>query len=89
MAEVQAHQREVEQLPGGEYKGAQELGGEMGTAFWSRGQWDEDGVRMEETRIFAIHPDGSGLLVLSSVYPVGDDSSNRVEQLLEVLGSLS
>ncbi len=85
VAEVTDHQAQIEGLPDGEYRGAQELQGDFGTAFYSRGKFSEDGVLQEETRILLIHPAGNRLLTIAYQYPAGDDSASRVEQLIDVL----
>jgi len=35
--------------------------------------------------IFALHPDGDRITTVTYQYPAGDDSSDRVQQLFEVL----
>jgi hypothetical protein len=85
---VQDHQQYIEGLPDGTYMGAQELQADFGTAFYSRGRYTEDGAAVEETVIFRIHPRASRLLSIDSRYPARDDSSQRVEQLIEVLSYL-
>jgi hypothetical protein len=85
VAAVKEHQQHIESLPDGDYKGAQELQADFGTAFYSRGRYTEDGAAVEETVIFLIHPQGDRLLSLHYRYPARDDSAQRVEQLIEVL----
>lgn len=85
VAAVRDHQQSIEGLPDGNYMGAQELQADFGTAFYSRGRFTEDGVALEETVIFRIHPRASRLLSIDYRYPAGDDSAERVEQLIEVL----
>jgi len=43
VAAVKAHQEHIEGLPEGDYKGAQELQGPLGTAFYSRGRFPLSG----------------------------------------------
>jgi hypothetical protein len=88
VAEVADHQAYIEGLPDGEYRGAQELQGDFGTAFYSRGRFSEGDVLQEETRIVLIHPAGNRLLTIAYQYPAGDDSGSRVEQLIDVLSYL-
>lgn len=83
--EVKAHQERIEGLPEGDYQGAQELQGPLGTAFYSRGRFVEGGALVEETVILTLHPAGDRLLSISYRYPAGDDSARRVEQLIDVL----
>ena len=82
---VKAHQEQIEGLPEGNYKGAQELQGPLGTAFYSRGRFVETEVTEEETVLLTIHPSGNRMLTISYRYPAGEDSAQRVEQLIEVL----
>jgi len=85
---VKAHQERIEGLPEGDYKGAQELQGPLGTAFYSRGRFVEDGAMVEETVIVTLHPSANRLLTISYRYPAGEDSPRRVEQLIEVLSNV-
>ena len=75
---------------GGEFKGQRELGGPLGTAFYSRGHYTaEDGTETEETMIHTIHPLGDRALHLTYVYPQGEDSAQRIQdQLFAVFGEL-
>ena len=88
VAAVEAHQASIESLPDGEYQGAQELTGDFGAAFYSRGRFSEDGSPVEETVLYLIHPREYRQLEIHYRYPVGDDSAARVEQLIEVLAEL-
>jgi len=85
---VKTHQERIEGLPEGDYKGAQELQGPLGTAFYSRGRFVETEVTKEETVLLTIHPSGNRLLTISYRYPAGKDSARRVEQLIDVLSYL-
>ena len=74
--------------PGGEYNGSRELGTPFGPAYYSRGSYDTDHGREEQTWIFALHPaDGSRLLTLTYTYPPGEGQT-RVNELLSVLGEI-
>lgn len=88
VAAVNGHQAEIEGLPGGSYKGAQELQGDIGTAFYSRGRFSEAGSEVEETVLFLIHPSGTQLLEIHYRYPAANDSAARVEQLIGVLAEM-
>ena len=90
VAAVQAHADSIRDDFGGQYKGQNELGSHLGTAFYSRGQYDDDGGQTtEETVIFLVHPWGDRTLQLIYRYPPGEDSKARLEdQLFEVLGEL-
>lgn len=84
VAAVDAHKLMIESSEGGVYSGAQELSGPLGVAFYSRGRYEEHGSMVEETRIFALHPTASRLLVFEYTYPAADDSSTRVSELIEL-----
>jgi hypothetical protein len=88
VAATQENQTHIESLPDGTYKGAQELQGDFGTAFYSRGRFTEADSVLEETVLFLIHPSGNRLLEIHYRYPAGDDSAARVEQLIGVLAEL-
>jgi len=88
VAATQVHQAQIESLPDGEYKGGEELQGDFGVAFYSRGRFSEAGATVEETVIFLIHPTASKQLEIHYRYPAGDDSAARVEQLIGVLAEL-
>ncbi len=86
---VQAHQTHMEGMVDADYKGGQELQGDFGTAFYSRGQYRDGEEVVEETAIFMIHPVGNRLLGIHYRYPAGDDSAARVEQLIDVISYLN
>jgi hypothetical protein len=88
VAAVNDHRQEIEARPGGVYSGAQELSGPMGTAFYSRGRYDDGDSTLEETRLFSIHPRSSRMLQIVYRYPAGDDSSQRVGELINLLGEV-
>ena len=82
---VQQHQQHIQGRPDGEYLGAQELQGDFGVAFYSRGRYNDRGLMTEETVVYRIHPEGDRLLAIHSRYPAPEDSAARVEQLLDGL----
>jgi hypothetical protein len=88
VAAVKAHQAAVEGLANGDYKGGQELQGDFGSAFYSRGRYLENNSLIEETVLFMVHPAGNRLLAAHYRYPAGDDSAARVEQLIDVVSYL-
>jgi hypothetical protein len=88
VAAVQDHQAKTEALPNGEYMGAQELSGDAGVVFYSRGRFSDQETAVEETVLFLIHPSAYQLLEVRYRYPAADDSAARVEQLIEVLAEL-
>jgi hypothetical protein len=85
---VHDHQAKIESLPDGEYLGAQELTGDAGVVFYSRGRYSEEGATAEETVLFLIHPSQYSLLEIRYRYPAGDDSAARVEKLIQVLSEV-
>jgi hypothetical protein len=85
---VNDHQMVIESRPGGEYLGAQELIGDFGSAFYSRGRYLQGSDVLEETVVYAIHPTGNRLLSIRSQYPAATDSADRVEELIDVLSRI-
>lgn len=85
---VNGHKAETLEQPNGEYKGMIELGSPLGTAFASRGRYDEGGSTVEDFRIFVIHPAGDRVLNLVYRYPAGDDTAERRDQLLSALAEV-
>ena len=85
---VKTHQAGIEGKPGGSYAGAQELSGPLGTAFYSRGRYEDGETTMEETCIFGLHPRARRRLDLCYSYPAGDDSAARVQTLIELFATL-
>jgi len=84
---INAHKAEVEAL-GGEYRGQIELGSPLGTAYASRGRYHEGEQEVEDFRVFAVHPSGTELLTLRYTYPVPDNTEERRNELLVVLGEI-
>jgi len=84
-AQVEAHQSFIAGQEGGDPRGGQELLSPLGTTFYSRGRYLADGAEIEETAIFAIHPDGDRIVTITYRYPAGGDSTVRVQQLFDVL----
>jgi hypothetical protein len=84
--------KEQEQIflaaPEGEFLGARELVAPFGPAYTARGRFSEGDQRIEESYAFVLRPDGSGVITLFYRYPAGEDSKERVEELLLVLGEL-
>ena len=85
---VNDHQMLIEGRPNGEYLGAQELIGDFGSAFYSRGRYDQGSDRIEETVLYLIHSTGNRLLSIRSQYPAATDSAARVEELIDVLSRM-
>ena len=84
-AAAEDHQSFIAAREGGEALGGQELVSQLGTMFYSRGRYVADGAEIEETVIFALHPDADRITTVTYRYPAGDDSSVRVQQLFDVL----
>lgn len=78
-----------EALPGGEFFGSRELRTPLGPAYYSRGRFDLEGDgRVEEVRLFQIHPGQYRLLTLYYRYPAAEDSAQRLQQLLELAAAM-
>lgn len=88
VAAIAAHQQSIEALPNGSYSGGQELAGPMGTAFYSRGRFSESATTIEETRLLSIHPRSSRLVEMVYSYPAGEDSSERVSELIGIFAEV-
>lgn len=89
VAAVEEHKASLEER-GGEFKGQRELGGMLGTAFYSRGHIpSDDGSTTEEVVVHAMHPWGDRVLRLTYSYPAADDSAARImEQQIAVFGEI-
>jgi hypothetical protein len=88
VTEVKKRKAHFEALPGGTYLGNTELATQIGTAFSARGSYDSDNGRREETWIYTLHPTSDRLLTLTYRYPAAEDSQERVQQLLTILGEV-
>jgi hypothetical protein len=85
---VNDHRMSIEKRPGGEYLGAQELIGDFGSAFYSRGKFLRVDDPFEETVVYAIHSTGNRLVSIRSQYPAATDSAARVEELIDLLSRM-
>jgi len=88
VADATAQQARFESLEGGEFRGAQRLVTPSGPGAYARGRFTRDGQRMEETVVFVVHPTANRMVSLSYVYPAGEDSSERVQSLLELVAEM-
>ncbi len=88
VAATTAHREEITAKKEGIYKGGRELIGPFGPAFYSRGEFKDGDETKEETRLFTLNPGAKGLLTLIYSYPAGNDSTLRVNELMEVFSSL-
>ncbi len=78
-----------ESLPGGTFSGSRELQMSDGrSAYYSRGQFDEDGERVEEFRITSLHPAANRILRVYYRYPEADDSAERLNDILLLLSEI-
>lgn len=85
---AESYGRAFRERPAGEYHGSLELATHWGPAYYSRGSWQGEGARREETRIFALHPDAADrLLEVSYLYPAGE-GQERVQQLFAVVAEV-
>jgi len=83
---MHAHKEEILARPGGEYKGGREMTGPLGTAFYSRGRFNDSGVPSEEITIFFLHPRKERIVGLRYDYPVNEHSQGRIEALFSLFG---
>ncbi len=87
VAEAEAMKEWFEQQPDGQFFGNLELGTPFGPAFTARGAYAVDGERIEQLRVFALHPAQERMLRLTYSYPPGT-GKERLQQLAEVLGEI-
>lgn len=85
---VRQQKAHIESLPEGDYRGNVELGSPIGTAYTTRGRYLDDEERIEEIRLFAVHPTANRLLWVKYTYPAGGDTKTRMDQAMEILGEL-
>ncbi|MEM7481355.1 MAG: hypothetical protein AAF481_09290 [Acidobacteriota bacterium] len=88
--EIKSQKEEMNSRPDGEFKGQVELGSHLGPAYLTRGRFSDDGVTMEEHRLFAKHPRADRLLTLTAVYPPTEgDTQARREQIMTAYGLIT
>lgn len=85
---VEDQKARIEALPEGDYLGRLELGSQLGTAFSTRGRYLDEGEKVEEVRLFTVHPSGNRLFSMRYVYPLPTDSEARMEEAFLVLGEV-
>ena len=86
---VKEREAELEGLPDGEFYGQLELGSQLGPAYATRGRFtDESGEKVEETRIYVVHPtQRDQLMWLTYRYvPSPGDTEARRAQALDAFG---
>ena len=88
VAAVNEQRAAIEARPDGKFLGQAQLMSPLGNAYSTRGSYPGDGgPRVEEIRIFAVHPYGDRLLSLTYRYPLPPGGSKtRVEQAMAALG---
>lgn len=89
-ARVWEEKERVEGMPGGQYRGQNELGGvALGTTYTSRGRFEnEAGETVEEYRALLVHPTENRMLIVDYEYPApppGTQGNERLEHLMLVL----
>ena len=86
---VNSQRASFEELEGGTFSGSRELQMTNGrTAYYSRGRFDEGGQETEEFRISTLHPIRNQLMRIFYRYPAGDDSAERLNDILLVVGEV-
>lgn len=88
---VRDQQEYLESQPEGKFLGQVELMGPTGTAYSTRGRYQQDGQMVEEIRLLALHPqhpDVDRMLSVRYVYEVSGDTKERLSQAMEVLGEV-
>lgn len=88
---VQEQKEYLESQPEGKFLGQIELVGPTGTAYSTRGRYQQDGTQMEEIRFLSLHPlqpDVNRMLILKYVYEVSGDTKERMDQAMAVLGEV-
>lgn len=88
---VREQQEYLESQPEGKFLGQVELMGPTGTAYSTRGRYQQEGKSMEEIRLLALHPrhpDVNRMLSVKYVYQVSGDTKERLEHAMAVLGEV-
>lgn len=76
------------ELPSGSSFGQTQLVAPIGLIFMLRGRFEEDDREIEELRAILVHPVGNRLLTISYQYPAENDTAERGQQLMELLGEI-
>lgn len=85
---TKARQAAFEIAEGGQFFGTRSLGGALGNVFTARGTVVEDGIEVEQTWAYALHPlEQNRMLTIVYSYPTGE-SQERVNQFLFLLGEI-
>lgn len=90
VALVNEQRADYEAMENGSYSGATKLVTPMGEAYNVRGQYEHEGARVEEARVFAVHPAENRLVTFHARYPAGGQevSQERIGTLLAWVGEL-
>lgn len=89
-AQVWAEKDRIEGMPGGDYKGQNELAGAaVGTVYTSRGRFlGEDDQPVEEYRALIVHPTRNRLLTLDYEYPPTERTGERLQELMAAIEAI-
>jgi hypothetical protein len=89
---IRGQRAEFEALPGGSFSGNGELRLPDGRpAYYSRGRFDDpaSASKVEEFRVWSVHPvDSNRLLAVFYRYPAGEDSKERLDDVLLLVGEI-
>lgn len=86
---VKAQRQSYESLPNGSFSGNRELVMPDGRpAYYSRGRFEDGGRLVEEFRISSLHPSWDRLLQVFYRYPAAEDSADRLNDLLLLIGEI-
>jgi len=85
---VEAQAAEFAAKPDGSFLGSRKLRTPIGDAFTARGRYASESGETEETRVLARHPGAPRLLIVRYVYRAGDDTEQRIVQLLDVFAQI-
>ena len=85
---VEAQPVDFEAQPDGTFLGSRKLRTPIGDAYTARGRHAGEAGEMEETRVLAQHPGAPRLLTARYVYRAGDDTEQRISQLLDVFAQI-
>ena len=91
LIEIISDERQAfEALPGGSFAGNGELVLPDGRpAYYSRGRFEDEGALVEEFRVRSIHSvEPDRVLLVFYRYPAGEDSAQRLEDVLYLVGEI-
>jgi len=85
---VEAQPPDFEAKPDGTFLGSRKLRTPIGDAYTARGRYAGEAGEMEETRVLARHPGAPRLLIVRYLYRAGDDTEQRITQLLDLFAQI-